>query len=139
MKKMLLYTFFVVIIVIITLCVLYVSGYDTNKNVKFLKEYGWIVSEKEIETEEIVIPKIFDDVYNSYNQLQKQAGLDLSLYKGKKAVRYTYIVLNYPRDTQEEIRANVICVKGKPIAGDIMTVSLDGFMHSLQYQKQMQE
>lgn len=139
MKKMLLYTFFVVIIVIITLCVLYVSGYDTNKNVKFLKEYGWIVSEKEIETEEIVIPKIFDDVYNSYNQLQKQAGLDLSLYKGKKAVRYTYIVLNYPRDTQEEIRANVICVKGKPIAGDIMTVSLDGFMHSLQYPKQMQE
>lgn len=139
MKKMLLYTFFVVIIVIITLYVLYVSGYDTSKNVKFLKEYGWVVSEKEIETEEIVIPKIFDDVYNSYNQLQKQAGLDLSLYKGKKAVRYTYIVLNYPRDTQEEIRANVICVKGKPIAGDIMTVSLDGFMHSLQYPKQMQE
>ena len=35
--------------------------------------------------------------------------------------------------TEAQVRANVITVRGKPVAGDIMTVSIDGFMHSLLY------
>ena len=133
MKKMMLYVACVIIIIIVAFIVLIMMGNDTDKNMKFLSAYGWRVSENEIEIEEIKIPKEFDDVYNNYNELQKQAGLDLGLYKGKNAVRYTYRVLNYPNDVGEPVRANVICVKGKPVAGDIMTVSLDGFMHSLKF------
>ena len=59
--------------------------------------------------------------------------MDLTPYKGEKAIRYTYEVLNYPIKTDEMVRANVICVNEKPVAGDIMTVSIHGFMHSLKY------
>ena len=129
MKKM--YFVIVAAIALITFFMIYVSGKDTKKNIEFLKSYGWEVGEKEIETEEIKIPDSFDEIYKNYNLLQIKAGLDLEKYKGKKAVRYTYIVKNYPTDYDDEIRANVICVGGEPVAGDIMTVSIDGFMHSL--------
>lgn len=133
MKKMLFYFMCVSAIVIITIAIIYLSEKDSKINISFLKSYGWEVSREALETEEIKIPETFDDVYNNYNRLQLQAGLDLRNYKGKKAVRYTYSVLNYPIATAENVRANLICVKGKPVAGDIMTVSLDGFMHSLNF------
>ncbi len=130
---MLLYCTSVITIALIVVFVFIVSAKDENKNREFLESYGWEVAEEEIEIEEITIPKQFDLIYNNYNVLQKQAGLDLSDYKGKKAIRYTYLILNYPTDIDEEIRANVITVKGVPVAGDIMTTSLNGFMHSLNY------
>ena len=77
------------------------------------------------------LPDAPDDVYNQYNRIQLEAGLDLTPYYGSECVRYTYIVLNYPEQTDSEVRANVLCVDGKPVAGDIMTVASDGFMRSL--------
>lgn len=135
MKKMVLYAVCVFAIAIITMSVLAAYSHDEKRNIDFLKEYGWSVDENIVEAEELVIPKIFDEVYRSYNKLQAEAGLDLEPYKGKRAVRYTYIVLNYPERLGQEVRANVICVGGKPIAGDVMTVKLDGFMRSLVYPK----
>lgn len=133
MKKMLSYCICVLIIIIITIFFLLFFKDNSNTNVEFLKTFGWKVEKEEIEREEIKIPQTFDEVYNNYNNLQKQAGLDLEKYKGKKAIRYTYLVINYPEDVKEDVRANVICVKGIPVAGDIMTLSLDGFMHSLNF------
>ena len=135
MKKMLSYCVCVITIIVITVLSLILFKDNSSANIDFLKSYGWKVQKEEIESEEITIPRVFDEVYNNYNLLQKQAGLDLEKYKGKKAVRYTYLVLNYPREVNEDVRANVICVKGVPVAGDIMTVSLEGFMHSLNYPK----
>lgn len=97
---------------------------------EFLASYGWETESTPIESVEISIPDEFDDVYNNYNILQKEAGLDLEKYKGCKAVRYTFIILNYP-EIKENVHGNVIMVEGKPVAGDISTVALDGFMHSL--------
>ena len=88
-----------------------------------------------VEREMVEIPVVFDEVYNNYNSLQRLAGLDISDYKGEHAIRSTYIITNFPDETEEEIRANVLSVKGQPIAGDVMTVSLDGFMYSLNYIK----
>ncbi len=101
--------------------VLFASGAEEQR--EFLRGYGW----------EVIIPKPFDRVYENYNELQLKAGLDLRPYMGMRGVRYTYIVENYPRDVGEDVRANVICMDGKPVAGDIMTVSLQGFMHSLNF------
>lgn len=107
---------------------------DTMKtNRDFLKSYGWEISTVLSEREEITIPDPFDRVYESYNRLQTEAGLDLNQYRGKKCIRYTYIVKNYPKDVGEEVRANIICCDGIPIGGDIMTVGLSGFIHSLNY------
>lgn len=97
----------------------------------FLMKYGWETENEASEIEEITIPNEFDEVYKNYNELQREAKLDLLPYCGESGRRYTYIVTNYPLDVGETVYADVICIGGKPVAGDIMTVSMSGFMHSL--------
>ncbi len=130
--------YFITVIVMLTIgiiCVALAKDED-SANIEFLNEFGWEVTGECIEREKVEIPKIFDEVYNNYNDLQKLAGLDISEYKGEKAIRSTYIVTNFPDEREEkEIRANVLSVKGQPIGGDVMTVALDGFMFSLNYLK----
>ena len=122
----------VVIIIVTTLMfVLFASGETDTNNIVFLKGYGWEVRTKSVEKEDIIIPKPFDRVYENYNDIQLKAGLDLRPYMGMKGVRYTYIVENYQKDVGEEVRANVICINNEPVGGDIMTVSVRGFIHSL--------
>lgn len=124
----------VVIIIVTTLIfVLFASGETDTNNIVFLKGYGWEVRTKAVEKEDIIIPKPFDRVYENYNDIQLKAGLDLRPYMGMKGVRYTYIVENYPKDVGEEVRANVICINNEPVGGDIMTVSIRGFIHSLNF------
>ena len=124
----------VVIIIVTTLMfVLFASGETDTNNIVFLKGYGWGVRTKSVEKEDIIIPKPFDRVYENYNDIQLKAGLDLRPYMGMKGVRYTYIVENYPKDVGEEVRANVICINNEPVGGDIMTVSIRGFIHSLNF------
>ena len=99
----------------------------------FLKQFGWEVEEDPIEIMEIRIPKEFDKVYQSYNELQKEVGLDLEKYKGRRVKRYTYKVLNHPSSKDVEVRGNILIYKNKVVAGDIMTTAIDGFMNSLLY------
>lgn len=106
---------------------------ENSKNIKFLKGYGWIVEKEPVEEAEIVIPEVFDDMYENYNLLQKEANLDLTPFAGMKAKRFTYILKNFPYETDEQVRANVITVNKEPVAGDIMTVSFNGFMYSLNF------
>ena len=130
-RKAMMYFISVVIIIVTTLMfVLFASGETDTNNIVFLKGYGWT---KSVEKEDIIIPKPFDRVYENYNDIQLKAGLDLRPYMGMKGVRYTYIVENYPKDVGEEVRANVICINNEPVGGDIMTVSIRGFIHSLNF------
>lgn len=98
--------------------------------IEFLNSRGYEVLEQPIECERVSIPKPFDEVYKGYNEIQKSAGFDLLPYAGKKGVRYTYEVKNYPGKI-EGVRANVIIIEGKIVGGDICTVRLDGFMHGI--------
>lgn len=123
----------VIIIVTTMMFVLFASGETDTNNIVFLKGYGWEVRTKAVEKEDIIIPKPFDRVYENYNDIQLKAGLNLRPYMGMKGVRYTYIVENYPKDVGEEVRANVICINNEPVGGDIMTVSIRGFIHSLNF------
>ena len=80
------------------------------------------VSENPYEVVEFIIPKEFNDVWEKYNNLQKENGYDLSLYKGKRCKRYTYLI------PSQNARANVIVAEGKIIGGDISGITLDGIM-----------
>lgn len=97
----------------------------------FLTAYGWEVENAVKERETVEIPAEFDEVYTAYNKLQKAADLDLERYRGKSGVRYSFVVSNYPMNVGATVYANVLCVNGKPIGGDIMTVGINGFMHAL--------
>lgn len=80
------------------------------------------VSETPYEVVEFEIPMKFNSVWENYNNLLKEKGYDLSLYKGKKCKRYTYLI------PSENARANIIVSDGKIIGGDISSITLDGIM-----------
>ncbi len=96
--------------------------------VNFLAQFGWTVDEKPVEEAEVQIPAEFDKVFAGYNEIQKSQGLDLSRYKNKKVMRYTYTVTNYP-DYKGKVLANVLIYRGKVIGGDICTADVHGFIH----------
>lgn len=98
--------------------------------IDFLSQYGWQVDDILVEECEITIPKEFDKVLTTYNEIQKQQGLDLTKYQKKTAVRYTFKVTNYP-NYEGTVYANVITYRNRVIAGDICSADSRGFIHTL--------
>lgn len=105
---------------------------SSNDGKAFLSQYGWQVDEMIIEECEVTIPKEFDKVMTSYNEIQKQQGLDLSKYSKKTCNRYTYKITNYP-SYEGTVYANIIVFKDKVIAGDICSADAKGFIHTLYF------
>lgn len=97
--------------------------------VSFLSQFGYELSPL-IEEVEITIPKKFDSVYEEYNKIQKAQCFDLGKYRGKQVKRYTYELLNCPKNSQGEpfgkVFVNVIVYREKVIGGDICTAELGG-------------
>ncbi len=111
----------------------------TNEDrVKFLSQFGYEVSEDPIETVEITLPEKFDKVYAGYNELQKAHGLDLSKYRRKTVMRYTYEVKNYDGYNGGKVLANVIVYRGRVIGGDVCSADPQGFVHGFEGAIKMQ-
>ena len=88
-----------------------------------LRKMGYeLASDSPYEVVELTIPTEFNEVWKKYNNLQKEKGYDLSLYKGKKCKRYTYLI------PSQNARANILVFDGKIIGGDISGIALDGIM-----------
>ena len=101
---------------------------DNNSRINFLEQFNIKVKPEPIETSEIKIPTQFNKVYENYNKIQKENGLNLEKYKGKTCIKYTYSVLNY-KDRPDGVLANIFVFENKVIAGDICSLEIDGFMH----------
>lgn len=111
----------------------------TNEDrVKFLSQFGYEVSEDPIETVEITLPEKFDKVYAGYNELQKAQGLDLSKYRRKTVMRYTYELKNYDGYNGGKVLANVIVYRGRVIGGDVCSADPQGFVHGFEGAIKMQ-
>ena len=112
-------------------------SYDKIKTnddrVNFLSQFGWQVTSEPVETAEIVIPEEFDKIFTGYNEIQKRQGLDLSKYKKKSVMRYTYEVNNY-KGEDGKVYANVIVYRNKVIGGDICSADVNGFIHGFERQ-----
>lgn len=108
---------------------------DNSERIAFLSQFGWDISEDPIEVSEVIIPEEFDDTYENYNEIQKQQGLDLTKYKGKRVKKWTYEIKNYPSEESSDgvIRANLLIYDGIVIGGDVCSVELDGFMHGFEF------
>lgn len=75
---------------------------------------------------EITIPKEFGDVYERYNELQRESGFDISPHRGHSARLYVFSAPARP-----DAQAHVIVCCGKIIGGDISSASLSGSMEAL--------
>ena len=99
----------------------------------FLSQFGWKISEDPAEISEVIIPADFDAGYLEYAAMNKAQGLDLELYKGMRAKRWTYDILNYPGlENQTGVQANLLIYEGRVIGGDICSLEQGGFMHSFE-------
>ena len=107
------------------------DGIKTNEDrIDFLEQYGWTVESTPIEEVEVTVPREFDKVMMTYNEIQKQQGLDLSKYAKKTMMRYTYKVTNYP-DYAGTVYTNILVYKNRVVAGDICSSDANGFIHTL--------
>ena len=97
----------------------------TAQRLDFLRALGYSPDPDSEESEQVKIPLVFGDVYTRYNELQKQSGGDLSLYKGAECTRYTYA------DVSANTRLNLLVLDGHIIGGDECTLSLDGELKPL--------
>ncbi len=104
-------------------------GKDDQQRIAFLTDLGYTVDSESPTVREVLIPDEFDEVFQQYNELQKDAGMDLEPYHGKRVKCWTYKILNIPGG--EEVHANIYVYKDKIIGGDISSTALDGFMHGL--------
>lgn len=94
----------------------------------FLKQFGWEVSAEAVESEQVTIPSEFDKIFAGYNEIQKRQGLDLSKYRGKTMMRYTYDVTNY-KGYEGKVQVNMLVYRGKVVGGDVCSADVNGFIH----------
>jgi len=107
-------------------------SYDKIKTnddrIGFLSQFGWKVKPEVVENVEITVPSTFDKIFVGYNEIQKNQGLDLSKYKNKKVMRYTYEVTNY-EGYNGTVYATVLIYRNKVIGGDVCSADVKGFIH----------
>ena len=98
---------------------------STNeKRVQYIATLGLSLQSDNFTQKEVTIPEEFGAVYNNYNSLQREAGFDLSNYRGKRVTVYTYSL-----DSQRQV--SLIVFKDKLIGGDIASLKIDGQMTAL--------
>ncbi len=102
-----------------------IDGSTHEKRMLYITDLGYNVDEENFTAKETVIPSKFSDVYSNYNKIQKQAGFDLSNYKGRDITVYCYPINNENRNL------TLIVHNGRIIGGDIADTALNGRMKPL--------
>ena len=107
---------------------------NNEDRIAFLKQFGWEVTAEPVEVSEVTIPQKFNSVYENYNKIQKEQGLDLSKYAGKICKQWVYEIKNYPSQT-DAVRATLLVYDNEVIGGDISSAALNGFICGFAGQK----
>lgn len=105
---------------------------DNAGRIAFLESYGWQVSQEPVETLRLLLPAELEGSWVTYNDLQKQQGLDLAPYCGKQVERFTYAVTNYP-GISEGVQVNLYLCGDTVTAGDIFCTGENGFQSTLAF------
>ncbi len=105
------------------------TGATAGDRVGYLAALGYEVDPQWTGVREVQIPAAFDKALTAYNEIQQDAGYDLSPYRGYRVKCWTYTVRNYPGE--DGVQANVYEYDGQVIGGDIASAQADGFCHGL--------
>lgn len=101
-----------------------------DDRLQFLSQFGWEVEPDPLDVRVVTIPAQFDEVYSSYNEIQKTLGFDLERYKGCSVKKWEYAVLNYPEGVRN-VKATILISGSRVIGGDISAEGENKFTHSL--------
>lgn len=104
---------------------------SNDDRINFIKQFGWEVDPQTVVEQEVEIPKEFDKIFSAYNEIQRRQGLDLSSFKKKSVMRYTYAVTNYP-DYEGTVHINILVYRNTVIGGDVCSADVNGFVHGFE-------
>lgn len=104
---------------------------SNEDRIAYLESFGWQVEQEPVSVEELLIPEQFDETYQEYLALQSSQGFDLTQYQGKRVKRYTYQITNYPTG-EAGVQAALLLYKNTVIGGEVLSPSLNGFLHGLE-------
>jgi len=108
---------------------------NNDARVEFLKSFGWDVTTSPVESSQVRIPEKSTEVFDRYNEMQKQQGYDLKQYAGKTVMRYVYKVNNYP-GAIEPVYATLLVYKNQVIGGDVTDTAAKGHIHGFKKPEQ---
>ena len=120
-RQLILVALLILSIICAVFCSYLASDQDAVICRKFKKELGYNPESLPYETAEMTIPEGFGSVYRDYNDLQKQAGFDLTSYRGTDVTRYSFHLSG-----EEYPIANILISDGKICGGDLLDPSLSG-------------
>ena len=100
---------------------------------EFLSALGYSAVGDAQSTVEYTMPATLDTVLQSYNELQKEQGFDLSRYAKKTVTRYTYEGTD-PRH-EGKVFVNLIVYRDKVIAADVTCAEGHDFVAPLLWEK----
>ena len=104
---------------------------SNEDRINFAKQFGWEIEAQPVKEQQVTIPADFDKVFAEYNEIQRKQGLDLSSFKKKNVMRYTYVVKNYP-DYDGDVYINILVYRNNVIGGDICSADVNGFVHGFE-------
>ena len=104
---------------------------SNDDRINFAKQFGWDVDPQALNEQEVQIPKEFDKIFSAYNEIQRRQGLDLSSFKKKSVMRYTYAIKNYP-NYDGEVYINILVYRNTVIGGDVCSADVNGFVHGFE-------
>lgn len=82
--------------------------------VGFIKQFGYDVNADSRTSDSVIIPSVFNEIYEEYNTLQRKIGLDLEDYKGREVKKITYELEN-----SEEKYAVILTLQGRVIGAHL--------------------
>lgn len=91
---------------------------------KLAENFGIKTDGQPVSAEKIRIPMTFNELYEEYNALQKNIGMDLEQYKGEECMQYRF-------DVSDELYLNLIVFDGHFIGGDLSEKEWNGTMRSI--------
>ena len=107
-----------------------IDGSTNALRAAYIKSLDLSVDDSDVTFKKTLIPESFNDIYKKYNSIQRQAGFDLSQYKGKSVEVYTYSLFS-PAD----YKVHLIVCDNVIIGGDVASVKLEGEMLPLNFMK----
>ncbi len=103
---------------------------DSNeKRLALISSFGRTCEETPVEVVEVSVPREFDSLYETYNDLQKPLGLDLFPYRGKTLRRYTYVLKNHT--DAGTVYVNLLFSFDTFVGGDVSSADPRGFTECL--------
>ncbi|MDE7192623.1 MAG: DUF4830 domain-containing protein [Oscillospiraceae bacterium] len=102
-----------------------IEGATNEQRLAYINSYGWEVGITHTDVREVRVPLEFDEVYEKYNDIQREQGFDLRKYRACTVKKYTYAIEN-PSSDSVPLCANLLVYEGRIIAADISSAEAEG-------------